>query len=216
MIKGLYAITPDGQDTKRLVKQITHLLEHGVNVIQYRNKMASPKQQYEQAWQLRKLTKRFNVPLIINDNLDLAIDVLADGLHLGRQDIAITVARRQLRSTQWLGVSCYNNLDYAQQAITAGANYLAFGAVFPSITKPQAVRAPLSLLSEAKQSFQVPIVAIGGINPDNISKVLAAGADAVAVISALFAADDIAVAAALFNDSIQRYKKPKLKESASH
>ena len=135
------------------------------------------------------LAREFGVPVIINDDVELALELGADGAHLGRDDGELAAARKRLRG-KLLGASCYNNLALARAAVQAGADYVAFGSVFPSPTKPQAVRAPLGLFREAKP-LGIPLVAIGGITLDNAPQLIAAGADLLAVLSDLFEARDI-------------------------
>ena len=139
-----------------------------------------------------ELAKRHRVPFIVNDDVQLALDLDADGVHLGREDGALAAARKRLKG-KLLGASCYDRLDLAQAAVAAGADYVAFGSVFSSPTKPAAVRAPLSLF---RNDLQRPCCAIGGITLQNAPQVIAAGAAMVAVISDLFDAPDIARRAA--------------------
>jgi len=189
--RGLYAITPDEIDTGSLVRKVRMALAGGVRAVQYRNKSASPALRRDQSSALLALCRTARVPLIINDDLDLAETLGADGLHLGREDVPIAAARARLGLDKLLGASCYDRLDLAVKACNAGADYVAFGSAFPSRTKPGATRAPLSLYREAKARLACPIVAIGGITSANAQAVIDVGADAVAVISALFDAPDI-------------------------
>lgn len=188
---GLYAITPDALDTGGLVGKVRMALAGGVRAVQYRNKSASPALRRDQGFALLELCRAAGVPLIINDDLDLAEVLGADGLHLGREDVPIAAARARLGQGKLLGASCYDRLDLATKAWNAGVDYVAFGSAFSSITKPDATRAPLSLYREAKARLTCPIVAIGGITSENAQAVIDAGADAVAVISGLFDAPDI-------------------------
>ncbi len=190
-IKGLYAVTPDTLFTELLCQQVTAALEGGVSMVQYRNKVADAGLRLLQATALLALCRSFNVPLIINDHLDLCAQIDADGLHIGATDCDLSAARRLLGDRKILGASCYNRLDLAIKAEAAGASYAAFGACFSSDTKPNAVNAPLSLFAEAKQKITIPLVAIGGITLENAPHVIGAGASAIAVVSALFGADDI-------------------------
>lgn len=190
----LYAITPDENDTPRLLAQVEQALAGGASILQYRNKTASPSLRLEQAQAIQTLCQRYDVPLIINDHLDLAIAINADGLHLGGDDGDIAAARAALGPSKWLGASCYNRLELAHAAVAAGANYVAFGAMFSSKTKPNAIVASLDLLTEAQQQLDCPICAIGGIKTTNIGQVRAAGADWVAVIGGIFQATDIVAA----------------------
>ena len=185
-ISGIYAITPDLTDTTNLVMLTQQVLTGGVQLVQYRNKTADNILKLEQATLLSYLCQKFNTPLIINDDLDLAIKVDADGVHLGMHDITVTEARRRLGPGKIIGASCYNQLRYAIEAENQGADYAAFGAFFVSITKPGAVSASISLLCKAKQYLQIPIVAIGGIDSENIAELIYKGADAVAVSRSLF------------------------------
>ncbi|SMC21107.1 thiamine-phosphate diphosphorylase [Andreprevotia lacus DSM 23236] len=187
---GLYAITPDWADSKRLLAACDAALRGGATILQYRNKLATPAQALEQASALRALTSNHGASLIINDDLALALAVDADGVHLGGDDGDLAAARAQLPAGKILGASCYNQLALAQQAVAAGADYVAFGAVFASGTKPLAVRAELTLFAQAR-ALGVPAVAIGGIDTANAAQVVEAGADCIAVIGALFGADDI-------------------------
>ena len=192
MIQGLYAITPDSLNTELLCEQVAAALQGGVSLVQYRNKAADAGMRLRQATALLALCRSFNVPLIINDHLDLCAKIDADGLHLGATDCDLGAARRLLGAHKILGASCYNRLDLVEQAEAAGASYAAFGACYSSGTKPEAVNASLSLFAEAKQKVHIPLVAIGGITLDNATQVIEAGADAIAVLGALFDADDIA------------------------
>lgn len=194
-IHGLYAVTPDESDTARLIIRVRAALEGGATVVQYRNKSADPALQHKQAGALAILCRQNGVPLIINDHLELALAIGADGLHLGADDGDIAAARRALGDSRLLGASCYNRFELALAARDAGADHVAFGAAFVSATKPDAVHAPLALYRRAQAELGLPVVAIGGITADNAGDVIAAGADAIAVITALFGAADIAAAA---------------------
>ena len=197
-IAGLYAITPDLADTDDLLRRVHAALRGGARVLQYRNKTAAPALRLAQAQALQALCAEFGVPLIINDHLDLAIAVGAAGVHLGSDDGNLAEARAQLGPGRLVGASCYDRIELAQAAIAAGADHIAFGSFFASGVKPDAVRPPIDLITRARQRFGVPVVAIGGITPANAPQLIAAGVDAVAVISALFAAPDIEHAAREF------------------
>jgi thiamine-phosphate pyrophosphorylase len=189
--RGLYLLTPDLSDTGALVARVAPLLGLGVAMLQLRNKRADPALRREQALALLPLCRSHAVPLIINDDWRLAGEIGADGAHLGEHDGDLREARAALGSKAMIGASCYNDLARAERAATAGASYLAFGAFYPSGSKPLARRAPLSILQEAAR-FGLPTVAIGGITPDNVGQVIAAGANFVAVIGAVFDADESA------------------------
>ena len=155
-------------------------------MLQYRNKSASEGLRGEQARALLAVCRRYGVPLIVNDHVALASEIDADGVHLGCEDGDIAAARALLGAGKLIGVSCYDRLDLALRARAQGASYVAFGACFSSATKPAAVRAPLALFAQAQRDVGLPLVGIGGITPENMREVLAAGADAVAMISAVF------------------------------
>lgn len=186
---GLYLLTPDEPDTQRLVARVEPLLADGVAMLQLRNKRAGAALRREQALALLSVCRAHNVPLVINDDWRLADDIGAAGAHLGELDGELGEARAALGAAAILGASCYGDLGRAERAKAAGASYLAFGAFFDSGTKPLAQRAPLSLLREAAH-LGLPTVAIGGITPDNARQVIAAGADFIAVIGAVFDAPD--------------------------
>lgn len=196
MLRGLYAITPDGADSERLLRLVERALEGGTRLLQYRNKSAAPAQRLAEARALKALSERYGAKLIVNDDPALALEVKAHGLHLGREDGEFAAARAAFPGL--LGASCYDSLDLAKRAAAAGADYIAFGSVFPSSTKPGAVRAPLSLF-QAARTLGLPTVAIGGITLGNAPQLVRAGADCLAVISALFDAPDVAAAARAFN-----------------
>ncbi len=198
-ISGLYAVTPNEIDTKKLCVMVKAALQGGARMVQYRNKAVGRLLRLRQATALLALCRVQGVPLVINDHLDLCVQIDADGLHIGATDCNLVAARRLLGANKTIGVSCYNQLDLAKKAQTDGASYVAFGACFTSDTKPNAVHAPLSLFEQAKQQLDVPIVAIGGITLDNGEQVQQAGADMVAVVGALFDAEDITKTSQQFN-----------------
>jgi len=186
-IQGLYAITdPLLLSAENLISAVEQAILGGARVIQYRNKLASDTQQYEQALQLSALCKQYQVCFIINDDAQLAKQVAADGVHVGKDDGKIAEARKHLGEKAIIGVSCYNQLENAHQAIAQGADYVAFGRFFPSKTKPDAVQADLQLLEDAARQLTVPIVAIGGVTRNNASQLIYHGTDAIAVINDLF------------------------------
>lgn len=195
---GVYALTPECTDTGRLLRMVEAALKGGVAAVQYREKSGDVALRHEQASELLPLCRRYHVPLIINDDLRLADLTDADGVHLGQEDASLREARLILGPEKIIGASCYQSLDLAQQAAAAGADYVAFGSFYPSPTKPQAARASLQLLHEAGR-LSVPVVAIGGITLENALPLIEAGADAIAVITALFEVPDIEKAAKAFN-----------------
>ena len=191
--RGLYLITPDETDCDRLLSRTRPLLAYAA-CLQYRNKRADADQCRRQADGLRALCSTAGVPLIVNDDATLATVVGADGVHLGEHDGAIATARALLGNDAIIGVSCYDDPLRATNAAAQGADYVAFGAFFPSVTKPDARCAPLELLRNAR-TLDLPRVAIGGVSPDNAPLLIAAGADLVAVISGVFDAPDPVAAA---------------------
>lgn len=199
-ISGLYAVTPQCADTAVLLDKVRQALEGGAQLVQYRDKSHDVALRFEQASELLALCREFGVALIVNDDLRLASLVGADGVHLGREDGSLREARLILGPGKIVGVSCYNDLQRAIAAQQGGADYVAFGSFFASITKPDAVPAPLELLRLAHHELSVPLVAIGGITLDNAGLLVAAGADALAVISAVFDSPDIRAAAAGFSE----------------
>ncbi|KRG70013.1 thiamine phosphate synthase [Pseudoxanthomonas dokdonensis] len=187
--RGLYLITPDETDSERLLARVAPLLALDVCWLQYRNKRADAGQRRQQAHALQTACAAAGVPLIINDDVALAADVGAAGVHLGEDDGDIAAARAALGADAIIGASCYDQLQLARQAVAAGASYVAFGAFFPSRSKQATRRASPQLLTQAA-SLNVPRVAIGGISPDNTGPLIAAGADLVAVIAGVFDAPD--------------------------
>lgn len=198
-VSGLYAITPDIENIDRLCEMAYHVLAGGVSWLQYRNKKANSRLRLMQALEIHLLCKQFQVPLIINDHMDLVMEIDAEGLHVGGEDTSVAAARHYLGQNKIIGVSCYNQLSHAIEAEKAGADYVAFGAFYPSMTKIDAYQAPIHLLDAAKKTLNIPIVAIGGINLDNAEALIARGCDAVAVSQALFSAQDIQSAARHFS-----------------
>ena len=183
--RGLYAITQtDHKSADTIIADVAAALRGGAAVVQYRDK--NPIDAVSLARQLLTLCQQFNVPLLINDDIELAVQIGADGVHLGREDGNIAHARARLGHAAIIGVSCYNSVAQALEAQTQGATYVAFGRFFPSSSKPLAAPAQLETLQQAKRVLTVPIVAIGGILPNNGAQLLAAGADVLAVIGGLF------------------------------
>ncbi len=197
-LRGLYAITPDGVPAATLLAQVEAALLGGVRLVQYRDKTADAVRRAELARALNVLCRRYGAGCIINDDVNLALAVDAAGVHLGGSDGDLAAARAALGPGRVLGASCYADFELARAAQAAGADYVAFGAVCASPTKPQAVRAPWTLLTRARAELGVPICAIGGITLADASGLAAAGADLLAVITDLFAAPDIAARAAAY------------------
>jgi thiamine-phosphate pyrophosphorylase len=184
-VRGLYAITQtDNKSAESIINEVVAALKGGAVVVQYRDK--NPLDAIYLAGQLLKVCQEYGVPLLINDDLDLAVKVGADGVHLGREDVAIAEARKRLGAEAIIGVSCYNFIAHALDAQEQGATYVAFGRFFPSLSKPLAAPAELDTLRKAKFLLDIPVVAIGGILPENGGQLLAAGAGLLAVIGGLF------------------------------
>lgn len=199
--RGLYGITPEWDDTPRLLDAVALAAQNGMRALQLRRKTASAEAIEQQALALLPVCRAHGVVLIINDDWRLALKVGADGVHIGRDDGDITQARKALGARALIGASCYNDAALGLSALDAGVDYIAFGAVYPSSTKPQATHASLALITQMRahvDTLSAPrpaIVAIGGITPDNAPAVVQAGADSLALIAGLFEATDIAAAA---------------------
>ncbi len=198
IIKGLYAITPDMADLNILVHKTQLVIEGGAFMVQYRSKILDRAVKIQQCAAILRLCREYGVPCIVNDDVEMCRILEADGVHLGENDDNIAEVRRILGEDAIIGSSCYDQLDRAKQAQKEGATYVAFGAVFPTPTKPNAPRATLALLREAKREIHIPIVAIGGITVNNAHDVIEAGVDAIAVITSLFEAKTIKETAETF------------------
>lgn len=191
-LKGLYVITDENLiSEKDFESTIEAALQGGASIIQYRDKSGKIQKRLQQASVLRSLCEQYHAICLINDDIELAKAVNADGVHLGKDDVSITMARQLLGEDAIIGVSCYNDVNRAIIAEKQSADYVAFGAIFSSPTKPDAIIAELDIISIARQQLSIPICAIGGINSDNIKQLIQHGADMTAVISCLFSADDI-------------------------
>jgi thiamine-phosphate pyrophosphorylase len=196
-LRGLYAITPECADGSRLLADVEAALAGGCRLVQFRDKTSAMPERVVRARALRILTRRFAACLLINDDLALAFLVDADGVHLGVEDGNLVAARAILGSDRILGASCYADFAAAQAAAAAGVDYVAFGTVYPSPTKPAAARAALDLFRQARP-LAAASCAIGGITLANAPPLIAAGADLFAVITDLFSAPDIAARAAAY------------------
>lgn len=197
-VSGLYAVTPELTDSIALVSKVDAALRGGARVIQYRSKSIADSLRRSQAGEIARLCRIWNALFIVNDSVELAREVDADGVHLGKDDGDVPAARRMLGPGKLIGVSCYNEIGRARVAVSQGADYVAFGSFFSSSTKPQALRAGTELLQIAASEIALPVVAIGGITEDNAAGLIGAGADAVAVVSALFDALDVEAQARRF------------------
>jgi thiamine-phosphate pyrophosphorylase len=209
-IRGLYAVTPDVRDTDQLCRMVALAQAGGARIFQYRNKLADRSLALKQATALKEITREKDALLIVNDDVELALKIGADGVHLGKDDfdgndeaVTLGTVRAQAcaagREAFVVGISCYDNFARAQRAASAGATYIAFGSMFPSQTKPHAIPADISLIRKAKRDLSLPVVAIGGITLQNAPELIAASVDAVAVVSSLFQAQDIQARATAFS-----------------
>lgn len=187
-ISGLYAITPNQRLNFDAVEAV--IIEHPIRLLQYRHKITHQTIKLNEAKQLQQLCLKHHTLFIINDDINLAQKINADGVHLGKNDVSVAYARQHLGADCIIGVSCYNDLKRATTAQSQGADYVAFGALFPSHTKPDAPHCALEIIRAAQQQLHIPIVGIGGINFSNQHQALDAGCDAVAMISALFQSTD--------------------------
>ena len=199
-LQGLYVLTdehllaPEG-----LHAAVSAAIEGGCQLVQYRDKHSSQSVRRQQAQRLNALCQRNDITFIINDDIELAIAVNADGIHIGKHDASLEVARSRLDDSKIIGVSCYNDFGLAKQAEQQGADYVAFGSFYSSTTKPDAVKADLQLLQKARQELSIPVVAIGGINHHNANELIAAGADMIAVVSAVFKSSNVTESARKFS-----------------
>lgn len=191
--RGLYVITRDGEQPEALDASVRKALKGGAAVVQLREK--APSEREHKARLLRSICREFGVPLIINDDAELAARSGADGVHLGRDDLSIAEARAMLGGQSVIGLSCYDSLERAEEAAAQGADYVAFGRFFSSRTKPLASPAHLDTLRAARSQLAIPIVAIGGITIKNGRGLVEAGADLLAVVDAVFGEDDPETAA---------------------
>lgn len=203
-IRGLYVLTPETADTALLAEKTASAIAGGALAVQYRSKTAAPELRVAQAQALAALCAGHGVALIVNDDPALAVAVNAAGVHIGSEDLPLPQAREIVGAHRIVGVSCYNDLSLAERAVAGGADYIAFGSFFPSPTKPQAVRADVTLIHRARARWRTPIVAIGGITADNVASLVAAGVDAVAVLSAVYDAEDVEAAACAIAGKFKR------------
>lgn len=188
--RGLYLVTPDWENTEQLLAVSQAAMQGGAKVLQYRNKIAAAPLRRAQAQALRALTQKYGVALIINDDAVLALAVQADGVHIGREDGDIAELRQTIGPDFCIGASCYNDFERARRALEAGASYVAFGAMYASPTKPEAVSASPTLITRARQELGATVACIGGITADNAAPLVEAGADWVAVITDIYRAAD--------------------------
>jgi len=189
--KGLYAITPDISDTSLLLDKVEKALIGGIALIQYRDKISNTSEKTFRAKAIHTLCLRYRVPLIINDDPELALACEAEGVHLGQTDGSIQHARRLLGESAMIGITCHHDIALAITAEQQSADYVAFGRFFNSSTKPGAPLATIDTLINAKKTIRIPIVAIGGITVDNVKPIISAGANFTAVVDAVFSSKNI-------------------------
>ena len=198
-MNGLYLVTPDWDDTERLLQVSEAALRGGAAQLQYRHKTAEPLLRRQQALALLPLCRDYQRPLIINDHLALCLELDADGVHLGGTDIDVAAARTALGPAKIIGASCYGSLELAHAATLAGASYIAFGGFYASRVKTYALTTAADIVTRAKAALPLPVVVIGGMTPVNAAVLVRAGADMVAAISSVYAAADPEAAAMAFS-----------------
>ncbi|QBE63031.1 thiamine phosphate synthase [Pseudoduganella lutea] len=201
---GLYLVTPDWDDTAALLARTEAALGAGVALLQYRHKTASPELRREQATALLALCRRHGVPFIVNDFVDLARELDADGVHVGGTDVSVARARDSVGPAKIVGASCYGDLQLAIDAERSGASYVAFGGFYPSRVKRYAVTTAPSIVENARAAVRVPCVVIGGMTPENAAPLVARGAHMVAAISSVYGAPDVAAAVGAFGQLFTR------------
>jgi len=203
-MRGLYLVTPNWNDTERLLAATEAALRGGAALVQYRHKDADAALRIEQGAALLALCRRHGKPLVINDHLDLCLDLDADGIHLGGADLAIGHARRLLGPGKIIGASCYGELALARAAQAAGASYAAFGGFYPSPVKQYDFVTEPALLTRARAELALPLVVIGGMTPANAAPLVARGADMVAAITSVYGEADPEGAARRFAGLFRR------------
>ena len=206
IIKGLYAITPDWEDTTLLTDKVVEVLEAGASVLQYRNKTANKQLRLDQALAIKKICQRYAVPFIINDDFELCKHLDTDGVHLGKDDHKLTEVRNILGKRKIIGVSCYNDVKRAKDMLEEPCDYIALGACFASKTKPKAPLANPDFISKVVNFSSKPVVAIGGITLDNCKVVLNCGVNAIAMVNEIFASQNAYEAVTNINKVISRYE----------
>ena len=198
-MRGLYLVTPNWDETDRLLEVTEQALQEGVALLQYRHKHADAALRREQAGALLLLARKYGVPFIVNDFIDLCQELDADGVHVGGTDISVTEARARLGKQKLVGASCYGDLQLAHKAQEEGASYMAFGGFYPSLVKQYPVTTDPDIVLQAKREIALPCVVIGGMTPGNAAPLAARGADLVAAISSVYLADDVTISVREFN-----------------
>lgn len=199
-MRGLYLLTPNWDDTDRLLDVTEQALQEGVALLQYRHKNADAALRREQAGALLLLARKYGVPFIVNDFIDQCEELDADGVHVGGTDISVAQARARLGKQKLVGASCYGDLQLARQAQLGGASYMAFGGFYPSLVKQYPVTTDPDIVLQAKREIALPCVVIGGMTPENAAPLVTRGADLVAAISSVYLADDVTISVRKFNE----------------
>jgi thiamine-phosphate pyrophosphorylase len=197
-MKGLYIVTPDWDDTEKLLHATGEAIRGGASLVQYRHKTASAELRQEQAAALLKLCREHRVPFVVNDFVDLCLALDADGVHVGGTDAPIAEVRAAVGPDRIVGASCYGDLQLARNAHQAGASYVAFGGFYPSRVKKYEVATQPSIVAQSKAEIPLPAVVIGGMTHENAVPLVAQGADMVAAISSVYMTDDPQAAARRF------------------
>jgi len=203
-MQGLYLVTPNWDDTVKLLAVTEQALSAGVGILQYRHKDAGIDLRIEQATALQELCRRYRVPFIINDHIDLALQLDADGVHVGGTDTKVAQVRALLGAGKIIGASCYGDMRLALDAQAAGASYVAFGGFYPSLVKKYAVTTQPSIIDEALAQVALPNCVIGGMTPENAAPLVARGTHMVAAITSVYQASDPAGAVRAFNLLFER------------
>lgn len=198
-MRGLYAVTPNWDDTEKLLSVTESIIKGGASMVQYRHKEASAQQRFTQASALQALGRAHQVPFIINDDVDLCIALDTDGVHLGGTDAPIREVRQRLGAHKIIGASCYGSIELARAAAADGASYVAFGGFYPSLVKQYEVSTPTSIVAQAKHELNLPIVVIGGMTAENCLIFITQGIDMVAAISSIYLNDNPRSTAQAFN-----------------
>jgi len=197
-LRGLYVITDPALSQQRhlpVETMVDAAIRGGARIVQYRNKTSAPERRLRETQAIAALCRDANVLFLVNDDIELALAAKADGVHIGQRDASLTHARSLLGSTRIIGVTCHDQISLALAAQDAGADYVAFGRFYPSLSKPEAPPASLAILRQAHERLRIPVAAIGGITPTNAPALLELGVAMLAVIHGVFGAEDIAAAA---------------------
>jgi thiamine-phosphate pyrophosphorylase len=189
-MRGVYLVTPDWDDTDRLLIVTEQALQAGVCLLQYRHKTANADLRFVQATALQKLCRQYKVPFIINDHIDLCLAIDADGVHVGGKDVTVKQARDLVGNQKIVGASCYGDLELAINAQASGASYVAFGGFYPSLVKQYPVTTQMSIITDAKQKLTLPVVVIGGMTLELATPLVNLGTDMVAAISYIYLAEN--------------------------